>query len=354
MLTKSFILQIVAVLSVAILLHGCGDTPASKAPTGGGGSTPAPKSNSPESVRLGYFANLTHAQALIGVGRGDFQKALGSMPLKTSVFNAGPSAVEAMFAGELDLTYIGVGPSVNAYVKSKGQAVRIISGSANNGVIIVVRKDSGITKLEDLKGKRIATPQYGNTQDIAARIFVKQTLKDQVVKDGGTTDIQAVANAEQIGLFKQGQLDAAWAPEPWGTRLIHEAGATLLKEEKDLWDEKKFNITIVLASKKFIDAYPELTAAFLKAHLELTDFIAKSPEQAAPIINEELKKLQGKPMAPEILKEALARVEFTAEPSQACIDKNAEWTFALGFIKEKPDVSGILDLSILKKVQSGK
>ncbi len=299
-------------LSIGIIaltaLHGCGNSSNAETAT-----TPPGTRTPPTQVRLGYFANITHAQALVGVARGDFQKAVGSVPLKTSVFNAGPAAMEALFAGELDLVYVGPGPAVNAYFKSGGK-LRVVAGAAANGVAIVARQGSGIAKLEDLKGKRIATPQYGNTQDIAARAFVKNRLQDKDKKDGGTTTIETVTNAEQFGLFKQGQLDAAWAPEPWATRLIHDAGGVLIEEEKNLWDEKKFSITLIVASKKFLDEHPDVVEALLKTHAELTEFVRNSPDLAAPIINEELKKLQGKALAQEILKEALTRVDFDTDP----------------------------------------
>jgi len=303
---------------------------------------------------VGYFANITHAQALIGVARGDFQKAIGSATLKTSVFNAGPAAMEALFAGELDLVYVGPGPAVNAYVKSGGKVLRVISGAAANGVVIVARKDSGITKLEDLKGKRVATPQYGNTQDIAARAFVLHQLHDKDKKDGGTTTLETIANADQLGLFKQGQIDAAWAPEPWGTRLIKEAGGVLIDEEKNLWEGKKFSITLIVASKKFLDAHPDTVEALLKANSDLTDFVRSSPDEAATLLNSELKHLQGKALAPEILKGALSRVEFDTDPLPATVEKMAQWYSELGFTRQKADLTGFFNLTILNKLKAAK
>lgn len=330
---------LVSILAISILglTSGCGD-PAVKA------------SAKTLEVRLGYFANITHAQALVGIQRGDFKNALRKdTTVKPLVFNAGPAAVEALFAGELDLAYIGPGPAINAFVKSKGKAARILAGSAANGVVIVARKDSGITKLADLKGKHIATPQFGNTQDISARAYVIEKLNDKPKDEGGTTTIDAVANAEQLVLFKKGQLDAAWAPEPWGARLIHEAGATLLEEEKNLWEGKQFAITVLLVSQKFYDAHPAEVEALLKAHAELTDFINKSPDEAAKLINAELDKLTGKPIPPEILKEALSRTVFTTDPLESTIDRFAEWSFKTGISKSKADLKGLVDLGPLKK-----
>lgn len=324
--------------------------------TGCGGPTAKPPSGAkalPAQVRLGYFANVTHAQALIGAARGDFQKALGSVPLETKTFNAGPSAVEAIFAGGLDITYIGPSPALNAYVKSRGQAVRIVSGVAANGVVIVARQDSGIAKLDDLVGKRIATPQLGNTQDVSARHYVLHVLKQPLKDKGGATDVQPIANAEQLGLFKSGQLDAAWVPEPWGARLVHEAGGVIIEEERNLWPRKNFTVAVVLVATQFLEQYPEVVAAFLRAHVELTAWINAHRDQAAELVNAEMKKLTGKPLAPQVLADSFARLTFTTDPFTDSIETFAGWASDLGFLKEKPDLSGLVDLRLLERVQTG-
>jgi NitT/TauT family transport system substrate-binding protein len=298
-------------------------------------------------VRLGYFANVTHAQALIGVARGDFQKALGSVPLKPLVFNAGPSTVEAIFAGELDLAYIGPSPAINAYIKSKGQAVHIISGAAANGVVIVARKDSGIARMADLAGRRLATPQYGNTQDISARHYLLHVLKQPVKEQ----EILPVANAEQLGLFKAGRLDAAWVPEPWGARLVHEAGGVIVEEEKNLWPQRNFAVAVLIASSRFLDQYPETAAAFLKAHVELTEWINVHPAQAAEFVNAEMQKLTGKALKEDVLADAFSRLTFSTDTYAASIQQFADWAYELGFMKEKPELKGLVDLRLLEKAQ---
>jgi len=332
------------ICAFGLLLSGCG-----------GSSTPSKSTDgAPAQVRLGYFANVTHAQALIGSSRGDFKKALGDKTqLVERVFNAGPEAVEAIFAGELDATYIGPSPAINAYMKSRGTAVRVVAGSAANGVVIVVRKGSGITKLEELAGKRIATPQYGNTQDVSARHYLKSILKQQLKEDGGKTDIIPIKNAEQLALFKSGEIDAAWAPEPWGARLVHEAEGTLIAEEKDLWSEKQFTITILLVSTKFLKEHPQTVEKLLSAHVEATKFINANPSEAKSIVNAKLKELTGKPIGDKVLDDTFARTVFTNDPLEKSIGMFVEWSRELGFTKEGQDVSGLVDLSLLKKVEAG-
>ena len=342
--TVKYVTLLLAVL-IAATLSGCGgSSPATVGATSG--------TSKPAAVRLGYFANLTHAQALLGVANGSFQKAIGDVPLKTTVFNAGPSVVEAFFANELDLAYVGPSPALNAHVKSHGSAVRVISGSASNGVVIVARKDAGIAKMADLAGKRIATPQFGNTQDISARHYVLSVLKQTLKNAGGTTDIQNIANAEQLGLFKSGQLDAVWAPEPWGARLVHEADGVLVEEEKNLWPEKNFTITLVLASQKFLTEHPDVVEQFLKAHVEITGWLNTHRDEAADAANAELQKLTGKSLKKDMLLDAYSRIGFSTDVFLDSIKTFADWAYELKVAKEQPDLKGFIDLSILEKAKA--
>ena len=195
--------------------------------TGGLSCHRSPSTDAALVVRVGYFANLTHAQAVLGVASGDFSRAIAPATLKTQIFNAGPSLIEALFAGEIDVGYVGPGPTLSAQARSHGEGIRVIAGAAANGVVIVVRKDSGIASVKELAGKRIATPQLGNTQDISARHFLSKVL--------GQADLNQVSpidNGQQASLFSRGELDAAWVPEPWGQLIVAQTGATILAEEK--------------------------------------------------------------------------------------------------------------------------
>lgn len=335
----------VTLFSVVTFLAGCGSAPTAKNPDGSNAA--------PAKIRLGFFANVTHAQALVGVARGDFQKALGSTALDSKVFNAGPEAVEALFAGELDATYIGPSPAINAYLKSRGTAVRIVAGSAANGVVVVVRKGSGITKLEELAGRRIATPQFGNTQDVSARHYLKTVLKQTLKEDGGKTEIIPIKNAEQLTLFKSGEIDAAWAPEPWGARLVHEAEGTLIAEEKDLWADKKFTITVLLVSNKFLKEHPQTVEKLLAAHVEITKFLNTNTAEAKTIVNAKLKELTGKPISDKVLDDTFTRTVFTTDPLEKSVGTFVEWSRELGFTKDKQEISGLVDLTLLKKLEAG-
>src|SRR5262245_56747712 len=202
------------------------------------------KSTEPVNVRLGYFPNVTHAPALVGVEGGLFQKALGKNTLDVKTFNAGPEEVTALLAGALDIGYIGPNPSVNAYVQSNGEAVRVVGGSTSGGAYLVVKPD--INKAADLKGKRVASPQLGNTQDVALRTWLKKAGLETDAQGGGDVSIAPQENALTLDAFKQGQIAGAWVPEPWATRLVTEAGGKILVDERTLWPEGKYITTNII------------------------------------------------------------------------------------------------------------
>ena len=207
----------------------------------------------PNEVRLGYAPNLTHAQALVGLARGDFERALPRpYRLAATPFNAGPAMVEALFAGELDMAYLGPIPAINGFVQSQGRALRIVSGSASGGSGLVVRKGSGISREKDLAGRAIAVPQFGGTQDVALRSFLaRRGLK--TTERGGTVRVLAVPNSETLTLFKKGQLDAAMVPEPWIERLVQEAGGRLFVDERTLWPKGRYATTVIVARRAFLE-----------------------------------------------------------------------------------------------------
>lgn len=298
-------------------------------------------------VRIGYFANLSHAQGVLGVASGDFERAVSPAKIKTRVFNAGPSLIEALFAGEIDIGYVGPGPALAAHARSKGEGIRVISGAASNGVLIVARKDSGINTLKDLAGKRIATPQHGNTQDIAARHYVTSQLGQ---KDHH--NVLAIPNAEQVSMMDRGQIDAAWAPEPWGSRLAIETGAKVIAAEKDLWPNGEFALAIVVTTPEFLEAHPDVVEKVLQVHRGWTKKLAENPQQYIPDLGAALNGLTGKKLPPGVLDAAVANVKFTNDPNEATFRTMAQWAYELDFERQPSRMNRLFDLTILKKLEA--
>jgi NitT/TauT family transport system substrate-binding protein len=314
----------------------------------GGESRNAGTSAAPlKELRLGYFPNFTHAQAVLGVASGEFQQAVGPTKVSTKVFNAGPSLIEALFGDQIDIGYVGPGPALNAFTQSRGEGIRIISGAAANGVIIVARKGSGIEKLTDLAGKRIASPQQGNTQDIAAKHYVTAELKQKDFKN-----VIPVQNAEQAGMMSGRQIDAAWAPEPWGSFLVSQAGGKVIGEEKDLWPQGQFAITVVVTSPKFLAAHPDVVEKVLGVHNAWTTRLASEPDKYLPQLEQGLFALTTKKLPSGVLKSALGYTKFTNDPLPHTFETFAGWSFELGFAKARTDTKGLIDTAILQKVQS--
>lgn len=308
-------------------------------------------------IRVGAFPNITHAQAMVGKANGWFEKGLGSgVKVQWTSFNAGPSAIEALFAGAIDMTYIGPNPTISGYVHSNGEALRVIAGAASGGVALVVRNDSGINRPEDFHGKRVASPQLGNTQDVALRAWLKsQGLKP--TDKGGDVQVIPLANPDQLTMFLQKQLDASWAPEPWASRLIHEGNAHLFLDERSLWPQGQFVITNLIVSTKFLHDHPDLVRNWLTLHVELTDSINSHPAEAKALVNQQIQKETGKGLSSTVLDEAFGRLQITYDPIRSSLLHSAQSAYEAGFLgKQMPDLSGLYDLSLLNQVlaQKGK
>ncbi len=291
-------------------------------------------------VRLGYFPNVTHAQAVLGVAGGDFARAVGPAKLVPRQFNAGPGLIEALFAGQIDVGYVGPGPVITAFARSHGQGIRVISGAAADGVVIVARPGSGIRTLADLRGRKVATPQHGNTQDIAARHYLTATLGQ-----ADTNNVLAVPNADQAATMARGQVDAAWVPEPWGARLMTEVGATLVGQEKDLWPAKTFALTVVVTTPEFLAAHGDVVAKLLAVHHAWTAKLAANPAAYTARLANALADPavgNGKRLPPGVVADALTRVRFTDDPSPATFEANAQWAYDLGFANDAPDLTDLI------------
>src|SRR5947207_5579594 len=265
-------------------------------------------------IHVGAFPTIVKSQARDGKANGDFEKAMGrSIKIQWTSFNAGPSAIEALFAGAIDMTYIGPNPAITGYVRSGGGALRVVAGAASGGASLVVRNDSGIQKPEDFHGKKVASPQMGNTQDVALRAWLKAHGMKSMDK-GGDVQVVPLANPDQLTLFLKKELDAAWAPEPWATRLIREGNGRLFLEERDLWPQGQFVTTHLIVSAKFLREHPDLVKNWIRAHVELTDWINAHQPEAKRILNQQIQKETSKALAPAILDEAFGRLQVTYDP----------------------------------------
>jgi NitT/TauT family transport system substrate-binding protein len=306
-------------------------------------------------IRVGAFPNITHSQAMVGKANGWFDKALGpNIKIEWQSFNAGPSAIEALFAGAIDMTYVGPNPAINGYVRSNGEALRIIAGATSGGAALVVRGDSGINGPQDFHGKRVASPQQGNTQDVALRGWLKSNgLKTR--DKGGDVVVMPIANPDQLTLFLKKEIDAAWAPEPWASRLVHEAGARVLVDERSLWPNGQFLTTELIVSTKFLQSHPDVVKTWLKAHVELTDWINGNAAQARQILNQQIQKETGKPLAGGVLDDAFGRMQVTYDPLRGPLMRAAQSAFDAGFLgRQMPDLSHLYDLTLLNQVLTEK
>jgi NitT/TauT family transport system substrate-binding protein len=308
----------------------------------------AEKTDGLDSVRIGYFGNLTHGTALVGREKGFFQKELGATKVQYATFNAGPSEIEALNSGSIDIGWIGPSPAINGYTKSGGKNLRIIGGSASGGVKLVVDPKK-IKSLKDVKGKKIATPQHGNTQDVA---FLNWAAEQgwKVDPESGRGDVTVVRSDNKVtpDAYKAGSIDGAWVPEPTASKLVAQGGKVLL-DEKTLWPDGKFVITNIIVSQKFLEEHPKAVEAVLKASVETNKWINANPDEAKASANKQLEADSGKALPAEVLDPAWESIEFIDDPLASTLGTEAEHAVEAGLL-EKPDLRGIYDLSLLNKV----
>ena len=308
-------------------------------------------------LRVGHFPNVTHAQAVIAhgmsrQGRGWFEQRLGpDVEVRWFVYNAGPSAMEGIFTRSLDLAYVGPNPAINAHLKSRGEEIRIVAGACSGGAALVIQPDGRIQTDADFKGKKIATPQLGNTQDVACRAWLMaKGLK--ITLTGGDAQVIPTANPDQLTLFARKELDAVWTVEPWVSRLVLEAGGRVYLEESSLWQETagRYVTTHLVSSTRFLRERPELLKKWIAAHVELTQWIHDHPEEAKKILNAEIREETTQALPTATLDRAWQRLEITYDPVRASLMKSAADAHRIGFLKDRPDLSRIYDLRLLNEV----
>ena len=311
-----------------------------------GGDTQA-SGAAPAVVRLGYFPNLTHATAIVADKEGFFARHLGATKLQVSTFNAGPAAIEALKSGAIDATYVGPGPATNAFINSGGKALTVVAGAATGGTSLVV--DPSIRSAADLRGKKVSTPQLGNTQDIALRYWLKQHGLRTDLQGGGDVSVLPQDNAQIVDAFKQKQIAGAWVPEPYATRLV-QAGGKVLVDERDLWPAKKFAITVLAVRTDFLTAHPQTVTALLAAGLDATDLIVRDPAKAQKDVADLIAKVSGKPLKPSVISAAWKQLSFTSDPVPSSLLTGAQHAYQVGVLTKAPKLDGLIDLTLLNQL----
>lgn len=321
--------------------------PNSPGSTSGSNSTISTSSNL---LRIGYFPVLNHAQALIGLANGDFQRALGAnVTIKPEVFDSGPPLIEALFANQIDLAYVGPNPTINGYTVSDGKALKVISGAASGGTVFVVRNDSGIESPKDLGNKIFATPQVGNTQDVAMRMYLLQNgykTKEQ----GGNVEVISAQISDIFTLMLKKQIDGAWVPEPWGAKLVKEAGGRIFLDERTLWPRGEYVTANIIARTDYLNQNLGTVEKFLTANVDETNWINSHKEEAMTAFNKDLNALTGHTIQPNELNQAWSRIKFTYDPIKSSLITSAQDALKIGFLRTPPNLTGIYDLSLLNKV----
>ncbi len=312
------------------------------------------QSNSSEenTVRVAFFPNIGHSIAIVGTEKEIFSEKLGNQTrIETRLFDSGPQVIESIFSDEIDIAYVGPGPAINGFLKSDGKALKILAGAASGGVSVVVQPDSGIKSAADLSGKRIAAPQIGNTQDVSLRNFLYQNNLKPAEK-GGSVYVINVVNPDIFTLFSKGDLDAAWVPEPWATRLVQQLGGIRLFHEEDLWPDKKFSSAVLIVRTEFLEKHPDVVTKWVQAHVQTSDWINAHLDETEIIFNDFLKKKTGKTFLPELLHEAFSNLQITSDPIESSIYTFAERADSLGYLgREGHDLEGIFYTEPLGTIQ---
>jgi sulfonate transport system substrate-binding protein len=335
--TRSIVVGVVALVAALTGLTACGSS--------------GNASSGPVTLRLGYFPNLTHATPIVAINKGFFAGALGSdVKLETKTFNAGPEAVEALFSGAIDAAYIGPSPTVNAWQKSKGKAIKVVAGAASGGVEFVVKPT--INGPNDLRGKKIATPQLGNTQDVALRYWLKQHGLTTTKEGGGDVNILPQANADAVTAFSSGAIDGAWIPEPYASRLV-KAGGKVLVDERDLWPGGQFVITNLIVNTAFLKAHRDVVKNLIAGQLDANNFINTNPDEAQQVVNGAIGQLSGKAPDPKLTANAWKSLSFLNDPLSSTLRDGAKHAQEVGLL-DPVDLKGIYDLSLLNEVLKAK
>jgi len=317
------IIGVILISVVGILIKSDGTTPENK-------------------IRVAYFPNITHAVPIIGIERGTFAQQIGSdVVIEPILFDSGPQVIESIFAGSVDIAYVGPGPAINGFLKSEHRDVKILSGAASGGVSFIVSPNSQITSVADFNGKRIAAPQIGNSQDISLRTYLSENGLKPAEK-GGSVIVLNVPNSDIYTLFAKGDIDAAWVAEPTATILVQQLNGTRLFNEEDIWPEHRFASVLLIAKEEYVNQHPQIIHKWLDAHQQTIDWINSNPEQTRIIFNQFMKKETGKSLSDKLIDESLSNLEITSDPVVNSIDTFAKRADSLGYLgRHGYDLNGI-------------
>lgn len=335
--TPNRLAVVAAAVAAVTALSGCGSNDASA----------SGESNAADVLRLGYFPNVTHATPIVGDKEGLFAKHLGETKLEVKTFNDGTEAMEALRSGAIDATYVGPGPSVNTFINSNGEAIRVVAGAASGGASLVV--DPAIATPAQLKGKSIATPGLGNTQDIALRHWLTEQKLTSDLQGGGDVNITPQKNAQILDAFKQKLIAGAWVPEPYATRLV-QAGGKVLVDERDLWPDGRFAVTVLSVRTDFLQEHSETVKALLAGGLDAADFIAKDPAKAQQHVADVITTVSGKPLGDDVIAASWKTLTFTTDPVPSSILTGAEHAYEAKILKTKPSLGKLVDLTLLNQL----
>jgi NitT/TauT family transport system substrate-binding protein len=336
-ITKSHSAIAVGFLALALTISGC-----SRAQNTSGSDTTTSNQGPASELRLGYFPNVTHAAALIGVDKGFFTKELGSTKLTTQTFNAGPDEVSALLGGSLDAAFIGSGPAINAFSKSGGAAVRLVAGATSGGAQLVVKP--GLNSPAALVGKTIADPQLGNTQDVSLKTWLaKNNLTGKVTVDN-------LANSDVLNQFKNGTIQGGWEPEPYSSELVLQGGASVLVDESSLWPNGQFPTTVLIVRTAFLQAHPATVQALIKGELDAVNYEQTNLAGAEAAVNDQLKTLTGKPLPQAVLDRAFSKIQLTMDPLAGDFPDLVKDQVTAGIAKSAPGLAGFADLTAVNTV----
>ena len=288
--------------------------------------------NSSDEIHVAFFPSISHVVPIVGIENNIFQENLTEQKIiEVKIFDSGPQVIESLFAKSIDLAYVGPGPIINGFLKSNGQDLKILAGAANGGASFIIQKDSGLDSIENFQGKRIASPQISNTQDVSLRHYLS-THGLEPVEKGGTVFVINISNPDIYTLFAKGDIDGAWVPEPWATILVEELGGVRLFNESQFWPEKQFSSVLLIGRTNFIEQNPETVEKWILSNQKTAEWINSNPDKTKMIYNEFMQDYMGKTFSKKIVDESFSNLEITSDPIKNSVLTFAERADSLGYL----------------------